>query len=159
MEDLEINLIRKNVKSIRLSVRPEGEIRLSIPISVSDATACTFVESKLPWIRQHLERIGKRKELEPDDLSTVPYLGSRYQTQVFYHRIAPRVIIDSSERMCIYLTPGTPPTEMGKVINAWYRTELKKIIQPLIQEWEPIMGVKVHSIQFKRMKTRWGTCH
>jgi len=159
VEDLEINLIRKNVRGMRLSIRPEGEIRLSIPISVSDSMAHTFVESKLPWIRLHLERIGKRQALEPADLSTVPYLGATYQTQLFYHRIAPRVVIDSSERMCIFLKPGTPPTEMAKVIDAWYRSELKKIIPPLIQEWEPVMGVKVNAIQFKRMKTRWGTCN
>jgi len=157
--DLEITLIRKNVRGMRLSIRPEGEIRLSIPISVSDSMAHTFVESKLPWIRLHLERIGKRQALEPADLSTVPYLGATYQTQLFYHRIAPRVVIDSSERMCIFLKPGTPPTEMAKVIDAWYRSELKKIIPPLIQEWEPVMGVKVNTIQFKRMKTRWGTCN
>lgn len=159
VEDLEITLIRKNVRGMRLSVRPEGEIRLSIPISVSDSMAHTFVESKLPWIRLHLERIGKRQALEPADLSTVPYLGATYQTQLFYHRIAPRVVIDSSERMCIFLKPSTPPTEMAKVIDAWYRSELKKIIPPLIQEWEPVMGVKVNTIQFKRMKTRWGTCN
>ena len=159
VEDLEINLIRKNVRGMRLSIRPEGEIRLSIPISVSDSMAHTFVESKLPWIRLHLERIGKRQALEPADLSTVPYLGATYQTQLFYHRIAPRVVIDSSERMCIFLKPGSPPTEMAKVIDAWYRSELKKIIPPLIQEWEPVMGVKVKNIQFKRMKTRWGTCN
>lgn len=159
VEDLEINLIRKNVRGMRLSIRPDGDIRLSVPFSVSDEIAQTFVESKLPWVRQHLDRILKRKELEPADLSAVSYLGSIYQTQVVYHHIAPRVVIDSSERMCIFLKPGSSQAEMGKVLDAWYRSELKKIIPPLIQEWEAIMDVKVHSFQFKRMKTRWGTCN
>jgi predicted metal-dependent hydrolase len=144
---------------MRLSIRPEGEIRLSVPFSISDAIAVAFVESKLSWLHEHLERIKLRKKLEPDDLSAVSYLGSLYQTQVFYHLIAPRVVIDSSERMCIFLKPGTPPEAMGKVIETWYRTELKRIIPPLIKEWEPIMGVKVNAFQFKRMKTRWGTCN
>jgi predicted metal-dependent hydrolase len=159
VEGLEINLFRKNVRGLRLSVTPEGEVRLSMPYSMSDSTALTFVESKLPWIRIHLKRISIRKELEPDDLSSVPYLGTTYQTQVFYHRIAPRVVIDSSERMCIFLKPGTPPADMAKVLDAWYRTELRKMIPPLIDEWEPVMGVKVSAVQFKRMKTRWGTCN
>jgi len=144
---------------MRLSVRPDGELRLSIPYLISDETARTFVESKLPWIRMHLQRINRQKAQEPEDLSAISYLGTRYQTQLFYHRIAPRVIIDSSERICIFLKPGTPETEMPKVLDAWYRTELKKIIPPLIKEWEPILGVKVNAIQFKRMKTRWGTCN
>jgi predicted metal-dependent hydrolase len=61
--------------------------------------------------------------------------------------------------MCIFLKPGTPETDTAKVLDAWYRTELKRIIPPLIREWEPVMGVQVDSFQFKRMKTRWGTCN
>ena len=159
VQDLEINLIRKNVRGMRLSIRPDGEICLSIPYVISDSIAREFVESRLPWLRLHLERINNKKVLEPDDFSTIPYLGSSYQTLIFYHRIAPRVVIDSSERMCIFLKPGTPETDLPKVLDAWYRTELRKIIPPLIKEWEPIMGVKVGSFQFKRMKTRWGTCN
>jgi len=159
VQDLEISLVRKNVRGMRLSIRPDGEIRLSIPLIVSDSVARGFVESKISWIREHLDRINQKKALEPDDLSTVSYLGSIYQTQVFYHRIAPRVVIDSSERICIFLKPGTPESDMPKVLDAWYRTELKKIIPPLVQEWESILDVKVNAIQFKRMKTRWGTCN
>jgi predicted metal-dependent hydrolase len=159
VENLEISIVRKNVRGIRLSIRPDGEIRLSMPISISDSMAKDFVSSKLPWLRLHLERIKERKELEPDDFSTISYLGTTYQTQLIYHRIAPRVVIDSSEKICIFLKPGTPSTVMAKVIHAWYRTELQKLIPPLIQEWEPIMNVKINSVQFKRMKTRWGTCN
>ena len=159
VQGLEINLIRKEVRGIRLSIRPDGEIRLSIPFVITDSVARAFVVSRLPWLCQHLEKINKQKALEPDDFSTVPYLGSSYQTLIFYHRIAPRVVIDSSERMCIFLKPGTPETALPKVLDAWYRTELKKIIPPLIKEWESIIGVKVESFQFKRMKTRWGTCN
>lgn len=144
---------------MRLSIRPNGEVRMSIPFSISDQQASDFVRSKIAWLRQHLERIEQLKSQEPDDLSSVSYLGTTYQTQIFYHRIAPRVVIDSSERMCIYLKPGMTASDLPQIMDAWYRTELKKIIPALIQEWEPIMGVKVKAYQFKRMKTRWGTCN
>lgn len=41
----------------------------------------------------------------------------------------------------------------------WYRSQLKKLIPPLIEKWEPIMGVEVKEFGVKRMKTRWGTCN
>jgi predicted metal-dependent hydrolase len=159
IEDLEITLIRKNVRGIRLSIKPDGEIRLSIPLHLTDAAAKDFVASKMPWLRKHMVRIDKVKEMQPEDLSNVLYLGNSYATEIIYHPIAPRVVIDSSERMCIFLKPGTSTVEKTKVLDAWYRTELKKMIPSLIQEWEPVMGVHVKSFQFKRMKTRWGTCN
>lgn len=159
VEDLEISLTRKNIRGIRLSITPEGEIRLSIPQNLAESVAQTFVTSKLPWIRKHLTRTHKRKEAEPEDLRVVLYLGNTYQTEVFYHQIAPRVLIDSSERICIFLKPGTSLTDKTKVLDAWYRSELIKMIPPLVREWEPVMGVQVKAIQYKRMKTRWGTCN
>ena len=159
IEDLEITLIRKDVRGLRLSIKPDGEIRLSLPHRLSDSDAETFVSSRLPWIRKHMVRIDKLKGLEPDDLSSALFLGQSYKTAVFHHPIAPRVVIDSSERMCIFLKPGTPETEKASVLDAWYRSELKKMIPPLIKEWEPIMGVEVKTLKFKRMKTRWGTCN
>jgi len=159
VEDLEINLIRKNVRGIRLSIKPDGEIRLSAPIHFTDSAAKEFVCLKLPWIQKHLERIEKLRETEPDDFSCASYLGKTYPTEVIYHPIAPRVVIDSTERMCIFLKPKSSPESITRVLQAWYRTELKRMILPLIKEWEPIMGVQVKTVQFKRMKTRWGTCN
>lgn len=159
IDDIVVSLLRKDIRSLRLSITREGEIRLSVPYRFSDSEAEKFISSKLQWIRKHLERIEYQKTLEPEDLSTVQYLGNSYKMQVFSHPISPRVVIDSSERICIFLKPGNPESDKTKVLDAWYRMELKKMIAPLIKEWEPIMGVQVHTFQLKRMKTRWGTCN
>jgi Predicted metal-dependent hydrolase len=159
IDDLEVSLLRKDIRSLRLSITREGKIRLSIPYNLRDSEAEKFLISKLQWIRKHLERIGHQKALEPEDLSTVQYLGNSYRTQVFSHPISPRVVIDSSERICIFLKPGIQESAKANVLDAWYRSELKKMIAPLIKEWEPVMGVQVQSFHLKRMKTRWGTCN
>lgn len=159
IEDLIISLYKKDVKGLRLSVRPNGEVRLSVPSFFSENKAKDFAESKLPWIRKHLNRIHQQKEQEPDDFSSVLYLGASYRTQVEYHPIAPRVVVDSPQTIKFYLKPGATSLQKGKTLETWYKAELKKIIPPLVKEWEPIMKVNVRSIQFKRMKTRWGTCN
>ena len=39
---------------------------------------------------------------------------------------------------------------------AWYRRHLKALIPPLIELWEPAMGVEVAEWGVKQMKTKWG---
>jgi predicted metal-dependent hydrolase len=152
-----VQLSRKEMRSLRLVVTPEGEIRLSLPHRVSDEDARKFVMERANWIRKHLERIESGKQ--PSDYSSIPYLGVNYPAEIIHHPISPRVNLDSSGKITVYLKPGTPLTELAGVLDAWYRVELRKLLEELVREWEPIMGVQVNAIQLKRMKTRWGTCN
>jgi predicted metal-dependent hydrolase len=45
------------------------------------------------------------------------------------------------------------------IIYEWYRNELKKQVQPLIEKWQKQIGVTVDDWQIKQMKTKWGTCN
>jgi len=159
VEDLVIQLHRKDMRSLRLTVTPEGEVRLSLPRHVSDSEALAFLSDKTDWIRKHLERIDKIKELEPSDFSSIPFLGINHPAEILFHPIAPRVLMDAEGKITVYLKPGATKNSVPGVLDAWYRIELKKRVEELIREWEPVMGVQVKSFQLKRMKTRWGTCN
>lgn len=159
VEDLVIQLHRKAMRSLRLTVTPEGEVRLSLPLHVSDQEARNFLSDKTDWIRKHLVRIDKIKELEPSDFSSIPFLGTNHPVEILHHPIAPRVLMDPEGNITVFLKPGATKADVPGVLDTWYRIELKKRVEALIREWEPVMGVQVKSIQLKRMKTRWGTCN
>jgi predicted metal-dependent hydrolase len=159
LEDLVIHLYRKDIRSLRLTITPSGEIRLSLPFSVSEAEALQFLSDKTGWIRKHLNHILQNQVLEPDDFSSILFLGESHPTEIISHPIAPRVHLHSDGKISLFLKPKTNQEEIPCIIDAWYRTELKKRIEPLIREWEPIMDVEVKTFQLKRMKTRWGTCN
>jgi predicted metal-dependent hydrolase len=159
VEDLVIQLHRKDMRSLRLTVTPEGEVKLSLPHRVSDTEARNFLSDKTDWIRKHLERIDKIKALEPSDLSSIPFLGVNHPVEIHHHPIAPRVLLDTEGKITVYLKPEAARTAIPGVLDSWYRNELKKRLETLIREWEPVMGVQVKSFQLKRMKTRWGTCN
>jgi predicted metal-dependent hydrolase len=159
VEDLVIHLYRKDMRSLRLTVTPEGEIRLSLPNHVNNAEALEFLADKTDWIRKHLEQINRQKALEPADFSSIPFLGENHPTEILFHPIAPRVHLDSSGKITIFLKPEASQDDISKIVDAWYRSELKKRVRPLINKWEPVMGVEVKAFQLKHMKTRWGTCN
>lgn len=42
-------------------------------------------------------------------------------------------------------------------IEQW-RTVVKACVPPLVAEWERILGVRVQKIDYRNMKSRWGSC-
>lgn len=159
VDELVVQLHRKEMRSLRLTVTPEGEVRLSLPHRVSDEEARKFLMERADWIRKHLERIDRVRANEPSDFSTIPFLGESHPAEILHHPISPRVVLDSSGKITVFIKPGAPKSTVSNVMDAWYRNELKKRVEALVREWEPVMGVRVNAIQLKRMKTRWGTCN
>lgn len=159
VEELVVQLHRKDMRSLRLTVTPEGEVKLSIPHHVSDTEARKFLMERVDWIRKHLERIEKSKVNEPSDFSIIPFLGESHPVEIQHHPISPRVLLDPSGKITVYLKPKASESAVSGVVDAWYRNELKKRVEALVREWEPVMGVQVKAIQLKHMKTRWGTCN
>lgn len=56
-----IPVVRRRMRSIRLRVcAPAGEVKVSAPCGVSRDRVREFVEAKLPWIREHQQKIQAR---------------------------------------------------------------------------------------------------
>ncbi len=45
------------------------------------------------------------------------------------------------------------------LFDAWYRSQLRRAVPPLLQHWEAVLSVKVERFFVRRMKTRWGSCN
>jgi predicted metal-dependent hydrolase len=58
IEEVAVAISFKRMKSIRLRVcAPSGDVKLSAPRGVSQDVVRRFVEAKLPWIRDHRQKI------------------------------------------------------------------------------------------------------
>jgi predicted metal-dependent hydrolase len=57
------------------------------------------------------------------------------------------------------MRPETNAGQRTRILNQWYRQQLKELIPPLIQKWQAALGVNVEDWGVKKMKTRWGTCN
>jgi predicted metal-dependent hydrolase len=61
--------------------------------------------------------------------------------------------------MLLVVRPGTEEARRARIVEAWYREQVKSAVPPLIAKWEPLIGVKVERVFVQRMKTKWGSCN
>jgi predicted metal-dependent hydrolase len=54
--------------------------------------------------------------------------------------------------------PGTGATRRQEVLDEWYRRQVRAAVVPLLEKWQPIMGVRVEKLFIQKMKTKWGGC-
>jgi len=160
--NIRIEVEQKDIKNIHLSVYPpNGVVRISAPNKVDLDTIRVFALNKLKWIRKQ-QAIFKSQDREtPREYLTKEshyFFGKRYLLKVIEHNHPPKVILKHSD-IELYIRPNTPEIKKEKIIEAWYRNELKAILPKLIAKWEKIVGVQSNEFDIKKMKTKWGTCN
>ena len=159
--DLAVQVFRKDIRNIHLSVYPpEGRVVISCPSRHSLEKIRAYALAKLAWIRkqqrrfQAQQRESQRKYIERES----HYIwGKRYLMCVATTDTAARVE-QSPKKITLHVQPGATQEKREELYEDWMRFKLKSAITPLIAKWEPILGVNVKGFFVQRMKTKWGSC-
>jgi predicted metal-dependent hydrolase len=137
-------------------------VRVAVPLRIDDEAVRLAVTTRLPWIRKH-----QRKFARQDRQSAREYIsreshyfkGRRYLLNVIEYDGRPKVVLNGKPGIDLYIPKGAGRAKREKILQEWYRQELKAQIPPLIEKWQKIMDVSVAEWGVKKMKTRWGTCN
>jgi len=160
--DIVVDVIRKDIKNIHLSVYPpSGRVRISAPSRISLDTIRVYAISKLGWIKKQQEKLREQEretQREYQNRESHYVWGKRYLLKVVEDDKIPLVKLKHSE-MILRVRPETDEMKRRTIVEEWYRMELKEAALPLILKWEPIIGVKVKRLFIQRMKTKWGSCN
>jgi predicted metal-dependent hydrolase len=163
INDLKIEVIKKNIKNMHLGVYPpSGRIRLAVPTKTSEDVMRLFVISKLAWIKKNINQFEKQERQSPREYVSGEshyFKGHRYLLNVEYHNTPAQVIIRNQKYIDLYLREGSTQAQRKIIMLNWYRNQLKTEIPALITKYEQMMGVEVAEWQIKQMKTKWGTCN
>ncbi len=148
---------RKSSRNVRLTVTPDGEIKVSIPRWTAYAIGLRFAHSRLDWIKSQQkppvrlvdgQRIGKAHRL-------------RFTPRAGAAKVATRV--SQTEVMVTY-----PPDEDGAAV-AVQEAAKRAVIRALRAEAETLLplrladlakrnGFTYNKVTIKHMKSRWGSC-
>lgn len=160
---LPVQIIRKDIKNLHLGVYPpHGRVRVAAPRRVTDATVRLAVISRLGWIKRQRARFeGQARESAREMVSgeSHHYQGRRYRLRVIEREGPGRVVLSGRRFIELHVRAGSLPEQRQRLLDRWYRRQLRQMIPPLLAKWEAALGVQAADWGIKRMKTRWGTCN
>ena len=161
LDDIEAEVIQKKIKNLNLRIcPPDGKIRISAPLHVSQEKICKFAFSKLEWIRKQRTRMHNQVRPLPErflENESHYFCGQAYPLKIIINNNSPFAEL-SDQQIILNLPPNAPTAKRRAVLNEWYRGELMRLIPPLINKWENFLNVSVTSFHIRSMKTRWGSC-
>jgi len=158
---LGVDVTYKEIKNLHISVHPPmGRVRVAAPRRMDEDTVRRAIAQRLPWIRKQRAQLqSAKRQTKRAMLSGESHYvwGQRYRLDVSRtsgnHRVEP-----VGTTLWVVASEGATAEERFGVLDRWYRRELKAAIPPLLEKWQPLLGVKVSRFVVRRMKTKWGTC-
>jgi len=160
--DITVDVVLKDIKNVHLSVYPPaGRVRISAPKRMSLDTIRVFAISKLGWIRQQQAKLREQERETPRDYvdrESHYVWGRRYLLAVTESNEPPSIEL-KHRHMLLRVRPGTDEDKRQALVEEWYREQLKEAVPPLLERWQPQLGVEVERFFVQRMKTKWGSCN
>ncbi|HUX41787.1 MAG TPA: SprT family zinc-dependent metalloprotease [Rectinemataceae bacterium] len=159
--ELRIELIRKRIKNIHLTVRPpDGAVRITSPLRMDRHTLKAFAESKLDWIRKKRgEMLEKERETPREYVEGECHSvwGLRCLLEIEETKTKARVEWEEG-RLRLRMRPGSDTAKREALVEGWYRDQVRQALGPLVEKWSLILGVRVAALDVRRMKSKWGSC-
>lgn len=157
-----VQVVRKDIKNLHLGVYPPaGRVRIAAPPTLSDDAIRLAVVEKLAWIkRQRAAFVEQPRQSKREMVSGEShyFLGQRYRLRVHEEEGAARVAIRGLRMMDVFVRPGSDTERRLRVLDDWYRAQLREVAAPMLTNWERVLGVRASAWAIKRMKTKWGSC-
>lgn len=161
---IEVLVLRKPIKNVHLSILPpDGKVRVSSPLRLKDDAIRSLVATRIPWIRKHKAKFEAQERQTPREYisgESHHVLGKAHRLEVVVcENGSPRVSIKGKGKIILEVRPNSTLARREEVFMDWYRSELRVILNELLERWQKRIGVALGSWGIKRMKTRWGTCN
>lgn len=160
---IDVQVVRKKIKNMHLSVcPPDGHVRVSAPDHITDDNIRLAVISRLGWIKQQqksFQQQARQSDREYISGERHYFLGRAYRLKLIEQAGKQSVVPGKSAELNMFVRPGTSVASKAKLMDSFYRQELKKIVPELLSQWEPVVGDSPEFWGIKKMKTKWGSCH
>lgn len=160
---ISVAVVRKDIKHFYIGVHPpDGQVRVSAPLHFDEETIRMAVISRLAWIRRKQAEFTTQARQSQREFVTGEshyFAGSRYRLDVLERDTPPKVWCPNQTKLVLSVRPGTDRDTREAVLYRWYRQQLRAQLPPLLEKWEPRLGVSVNEVRIRKMKTLWGSCN
>jgi predicted metal-dependent hydrolase len=157
-----VDVVYKHIKNMHISVYPPmGRVRVAAPDRVDEDAIRLAVVQRLPWIKKQREQLrAADRQSEREMLAGESHYvwGQRLRLEIQERSGRPHVaVLGSKLRMTV--AADSDSAARRKVLDAWYRRQLKNSIPALVEKWQLIIARDITGWTVRRMKTKWGSCN
>jgi predicted metal-dependent hydrolase len=160
---LNVDVIRKDIKNLHISVMPpNGRVRVAIPAHINDDRVRSAIVSKLAWIKKQqadFEKQPRQSEREMVSGESHYFLGRRYRLEVIEVTGKPHIALNGNNTLLLSTSTDTSKEKRLKLLDEWYREQIKRRLPALLNKWQAIVGVEPNHCGIRKMKTKWGSCN
>lgn len=165
IEGFSIDLEIKSVRGLRMAVRRDGTLRMSVPYGTTPDAVRSFVRANAEWIERHTAAVRERNQREKEQTSHrfeenehFTFLGHEYPLHYVYKETPVRVEL-TERALCVTRPKNYSTSKVMAAINAWYFRQMKSVISEMLAYWLPKMHEKpLAAVRYKTMSSRWGSC-
>ncbi|HSW78759.1 MAG TPA: SprT family zinc-dependent metalloprotease [Candidatus Babeliales bacterium] len=148
---------RRGTKNLRLSIQPDGQVRVGLPAWAPYSAGIRFAASRSKWITDNLQlhkppvlrhgqRIGKFHNLtfrsKPDAKRTYATLRTNTITVVSPFQPTDLIVQKAARKAC----------------EKALKKEADLLLDRRVQEISSRQGLRYKNMRVKRLKSRWGSC-
>lgn len=160
--DLPVEFVRKNIKNVHLSVLPpEGKVRLSAPLTMTEDNARLAVISRWSWIKKKQRQfIAQRRETfrEFVDGESHYFDGHKYLLSVAEADGAAKVNVVGNGRIELSCKKDASQKVRQRAFDLFYRGHLRSLIEKRLSAYCSALSVQIPDVRIQRMRTKWGSC-
>jgi len=161
--NLEIEVIKKDIKNLHLAVYPpDGRVRIASPNFMNEEDVRLYAISKFHWIKSQQEKFinqARQSEREYVTGESVYFLGERYIVETVKDSTNNKINLTTNKTIEFFVKPNITPEKKTELFTEWYRQKLKETVKPLIEKWQQKTEIEINQWNIKKMKTKWGTCN
>ncbi len=149
-----VSIEKRRVRHARITVSPDLQVKLVVPLRTSRAEIDALIERKSKWIQKQLDHFKKRdSEAVKLDHDEIQLLG-----ELFRFRLRPelngRTVVDAGERT---VSSGRNLLADG-ALERWYRDRARRLIAGRLAHFSREHGFEYGKVSIRDQKTRWGSC-
>ena len=156
----------ERARHTRLTIRPDGEIVVTLPSRAPERWAIDLVRARADWIDRHQARLSAAR----DRLAARPSLGAGRRVSLggLEHEVEvvplgdgrhrSRVVHDDADGPRIRLELATDEgRQPATVLEAWLRSEAREVILRRVAVRERDLEVQPASVAIRDQRSRWGS--
>ena len=161
VQGLTVEVARKRVRYIRVRVRHDGAVCLSVPWHVSTKEAVDFLLSKWEWVLEARQRVLSRPvaaESQYRDGDTVTLFGERLKLHIVDVPYGGNIVELGEGVVRLYQAGTTTPERRRRLIWAFLGARLREYLATMMADWLARLGEGPVKWSVRDMTTEWGSC-